>query len=89
MTILRMKSPTRLGVFGPGLVALALIVGGPASAEPVFSPAATATCVYEAYSTSPGLSGHGVLDCVGRATLACHMQETARQALKLEGWWGQ
>lgn len=183
MTILRIKPPARLGVFGPGLVALALIVGGPASAEPVFSPAATATCVDEAYAGSPGLSGHGVLDCVGRAsgacmmtpggdttvgmmacldgelrywdarlnaayaervaaaqaldaemmtlgsvapsvdeslramqrawipfrdasclyeqtqwmggtgggpaTLACHMQETARQALKLEGWWGQ
>ena len=21
--------------------------------------------------------------------MACHMQETARQTLKLEGWWGQ
>ena len=25
----------------------------------------------------------------GPATVACHMQETARQALKLEGWWSQ
>lgn len=25
----------------------------------------------------------------GPATLACHMHETARQALKLEGWWAQ
>jgi len=183
MTVFRMKSPPMPGLFGPGLLALALIAGGPASAEPVFSRAATATCVDEAYASSPGLSGHGVLDCVGRAagacmmtpggdttvgmmacldgelaywdarlnaayaeritaaealdaemrtlgsaapsiedslramqrawipfrdasclyeqaqwmggtgggpaTLACHMQETARQALKLEGWWGQ
>lgn len=183
MTIFRMKPTNRLGVFGRGFVALTMIVGGPASAEPVFAPAATATCVDEAYATSPGLSGHGVLDCIGRAagacmrapggdttlgmmacldgelgywdarlnaayaeriaaaqaldvemrtlgsaapsveeslramqrtwglfrdasclyeqaqwmggtgggpaTLACNMQETARQALKLEGWWGQ
>ena len=171
------------GIFGPGVLAAAVISGATAGAEPMFSPAATEACASEAYTTSPGLSGHAVLDCVGQAagacmmtsggdttvgmmacldgelaywdsrlnaayagriavareqdaemreigsaapsieeslramqrawipfrdasclyeqaqwmggtgggpaTLACHMQETARQALKLEGWWGQ
>jgi uncharacterized protein YecT (DUF1311 family) len=165
------------------ILAGGLVPGAPALAEPVFTPDATEACVSEAYATSPGLSGHAVLDCVGRAaaacmmtpggdttvgmvecldgelgywdgrlnaayaervaiakeqddemreigsaaasieeslramqrawisfrdasclyeqaqwmggtgggpaTMACHMQETARQALKLEGWWGQ
>jgi uncharacterized protein YecT (DUF1311 family) len=158
-------------------------MGTPLQAEPVFASDATESCVSEAYATSPGLSGHAVLDCAGRtaaacmmtpggdttigmvacleselaywdarlgaayaervtiareqdaelrelgssaasmeqslramqrawmsyrdasclyeqaqwmggtgggpATMACHMRETARQALKLEGWWGQ
>lgn len=170
-------------VLGLAILAGTLATEAPAMAEPVFSPDATETCVSEAYATSPALSGHAVLDCVGRAaaacmmtpggdttfgmiecldgelgywderlnatyaervaiakeqdaemrelgsavasieenlramhrswiafrdasclyeqaqwmggtgggpaTMACHMQETARQALKLEGWWGQ
>lgn len=170
-------------VLGPVILASTLAMGAPALAEPVFAPDATETCVGDAYATSPALSGHAVLDCVGRAaaacmitpggdttigmidcldgergywdgrlsaafagrvaiakeqdaemrelgsaaasieeslramhqawiafrnasclyeqaqwmggtgggpgTMACHMQETARQALKLEGWWGQ
>lgn len=173
---------------GDALLAAAALVGSlmmapSLQADPVFTPDATDTCVKEAYATSPGLSGHAVLDCVGRAaavcmmtpggdttigmmeclegergywdarlgaayadgmsiareqdtemrelgsaaasiaerlrdlqqawiafrnasclyeqaqwmggtgggpaTMACHMHETARQALKLEGWWGQ
>jgi uncharacterized protein YecT (DUF1311 family) len=183
MTILEARTTSMAGAFGVGMVALVLMSGGAASAEPVFSPDATEACVTEAHATAPGLSGHGVLDCVGRAagacmmtpggdttlgmmacldgelgywdarlnaayaariaaaqalddemrglgsaapsveeslrdmqrawipfrdaacryeqaqwmggtgggpaTLACHMHETARQALKLEGWWGQ
>jgi uncharacterized protein YecT (DUF1311 family) len=59
--------------FGPILVLAGLALSGPVQAEPVFSPEATETCVAEAYATSPGLSGHGVLDCVGRAAQACMM----------------
>jgi uncharacterized protein YecT (DUF1311 family) len=50
-----------------------LAMAGPTQAEPIFLPDATETCVSEAYATSPGLSGHGVLDCVGRAAGACMM----------------
>jgi len=48
-------------------------MAGPAQAEPVFAPDATEACVSEAYSTSPGLSGHAVLTCIGRAAAACMM----------------
>jgi uncharacterized protein YecT (DUF1311 family) len=48
-----------------------LAMAGPTQAEPVFAPDATKVCVSEAYSTSPGLSGHAVLNCVGRAVAAC------------------
>lgn len=50
-----------------------LAMGASALAEPVFAPDATDTCVSEAYTTSPALSGHAVLDCVGRAAAACMM----------------
>lgn len=53
--------------------AFALVAGGAASAEPIFSPGPTAVCVSEAEASSPGLGGHGVLDCVGRAAGACMM----------------
>lgn len=170
-------------MLGPAVLAVTLAMDAPVLAEPAFASDPTETCVSEAYATSPGLSGHAVLDCVGRAaaacmmtpggdttigmmecldgergywderlnasygervaiakeqdaemrelgstaasieeslramqrawiafrnasclyeqaqwmggsgggpsTMACHMQETARQALKLEGWWGQ
>ncbi|TCP58540.1 uncharacterized protein YecT (DUF1311 family) [Rhodovulum bhavnagarense] len=183
MTISITKTLAMKGILGPSVLAAGLIAGAAAGAEPVFTPTATEACVNEAYRTSPGLSGHAVLDCVGRAagacmmtpggdttvgmmvcldgelgywdarlnaayagriavareqdaemreigsaassieeslramqrawipfrdasclyeqaqwmggtgggpaTLACHMHETARQALKLEGWWGQ
>ena len=41
-----------------------------------------ASCLYEQAQWMGGTGG-------GPATLACHMHETARQALKLEGWWAQ
>jgi len=41
-----------------------------------------AACLYE---QAQWLGGSGA----GPATMACHMHETARQALKLEGWWAQ
>lgn len=41
-----------------------------------------ASCLYE---QAQWMGGTGS----GPATLACHMHETARQALKLEGWWAQ
>ena len=41
-----------------------------------------ATCLYEQAQWQGGTGG-------GPATLACHVHETARQALKLEGWWSQ
>lgn len=41
-----------------------------------------AACLYEQSQWMGGTGG-------GPATMACHMQETARQALKLEGWWQQ
>lgn len=56
-------------------VGAALLALWPAvlSADPVFSSAATETCVQAVEAGSPGLSGHGVLDCVGRAAQACMM----------------
>jgi len=41
-----------------------------------------AACRYEQAQWLGGTGG-------GPATLACHLHETARQALKLEGWWAQ
>lgn len=41
-----------------------------------------AACLYEQSLWQGGTGG-------GPATAGCHMQETARQALKLEGWWSQ
>jgi len=41
-----------------------------------------ASCLYEQAQWMGGTGG-------GPATQACHMHETARQALKLEGWWAQ
>jgi len=41
-----------------------------------------AACLYEQAQWLGGTGG-------GPATMACHMHETARQALKLEGWWSQ
>ncbi|MBK5927273.1 hypothetical protein CCR87_07970 [Rhodobaculum claviforme] len=61
------------GTLGPGLLVLSLASGAVVRAEPVFSPAATDSCVSAAYASSPGLSGHGVLDCIGRAAAACMM----------------
>lgn len=40
------------------------------------------SCLYEQAQWMGGTGG-------GPATMACHMHETARQALKLEGWWAQ
>lgn len=39
-------------------------------------------CLYEQAQWMGGTGG-------GPATLACHLRETARQTLLLEGWWGQ
>lgn len=41
-----------------------------------------AACLYEQAQWQGGTGG-------GPATVACHMNETARQTLKLEGWWSQ
>ncbi len=41
-----------------------------------------AVCLYEQAQWLGGTGG-------GPATMACHMHETARQALRLEGWWSQ
>jgi uncharacterized protein YecT (DUF1311 family) len=68
MTVLGGNAPAL-----PRLLVGVLISGGAAWAEPAFSPAATETCVSEAYAASPGFTGHGVLDCVGRAAGACMM----------------
>lgn len=48
-----------------------VVTGEPAKAAPIFKPDATESCVREAYESSPGLSGHAILDCVGRAAAAC------------------
>lgn len=48
-------------------------IGAPAQAQPEFMPDATEACIIEANATSPGLSGHSVLDCVGSAAAACMM----------------
>lgn len=41
-----------------------------------------ATCLHEQAQWRGGTGG-------GPATMACHMHETARQALRLEGWWAE
>ena len=41
-----------------------------------------AACLYEQAQWMGGTGG-------GPATLSCHMNQTAQQALKLEGWWAQ
>lgn len=41
-----------------------------------------AGCLYEQAQWFGGTGG-------GPATMACHMHETARQTLVLEGWWSQ
>ncbi|PZF78056.1 DUF1311 domain-containing protein [Aestuariivirga litoralis] len=41
-----------------------------------------AACLYEQVQWMGGSGG-------GPATAACRLQETARQALRLEGWWSQ
>jgi uncharacterized protein YecT (DUF1311 family) len=41
-----------------------------------------AACAYEQSQWMGGTGG-------GPATMDCHMQETARQALKLDGWWSR
>jgi len=41
-----------------------------------------AACLYEQSKWMGGTGG-------GPATMACQMEETARQALKLDGWWSQ
>ena len=63
----------RGAVLGLVILAGSLAMGASAMAEPVFAPDATETCVGEAYANTPGLSGHAVLDCVGRAAAACMM----------------
>ncbi len=60
-------------LLGPGLLALTVASAAELPAEPAFSPSATDGCVSEAVANSPGLGGHGVLDCVGRAAAACMM----------------
>jgi uncharacterized protein YecT (DUF1311 family) len=56
-----------------GLLVLTVASAAELSAEPVFSAAETDRCVSAAVATSPGLTGHSVLDCVGRAAAACMM----------------
>ncbi len=60
-------------LLGPGLLALTVASAAELPAEPAFSPSATDGCVSEAVANSPGLGGHGVLDCIGRAAAACMM----------------
>ena len=67
------QSSARVAALAVTVLAGGLAMAGPTQAEPVFSPDATEACVSEAYATSPGLSGHGVLDCVGLAAGACMM----------------
>jgi hypothetical protein len=60
MAISITKTLAMKGIVGPGVLAAAVISGGAAGAEPVFTPAATEACVNETYRTSPGLSGYAV-----------------------------
>ncbi|WP_439526053.1 lysozyme inhibitor LprI family protein [Roseovarius mucosus] len=64
-----------IGPFGhwAGQLAFALLLAssGAAQAEPVFLPDATLACTREAERLAPNLSGHAVLDCVGRSAQAC------------------
>lgn len=59
------------GILGLGLMVLALASGAELRAEPAFSGEPTESCVAEARAKSPGLAGHGVLDCVGHAAAEC------------------
>lgn len=68
-----MPMTSRFAALATTILAGSLTIGTPARADPVFTPDATDSCVSEAYRTSPGLSGHAILDCVGRAAAACMM----------------
>jgi uncharacterized protein YecT (DUF1311 family) len=67
------QGAARVAALAVTVLAGGLAMAGPTQADPVFAPDATEACVSEAYATSPGLSGHAVLDCVGRAAAACMM----------------
>ena len=69
------RAMARRDLRAPLLAGFVMLVAaaGAVLAEPVFSPATTETCVSEASATSPGLSGHAVLDCIGRSAAACMM----------------
>lgn len=59
-------------------LALTILAGSystiaPAQAEPVFAPGATESCVSQTSASSPSLSDHAVLDCIGRSAAACIM----------------
>lgn len=59
--------------FGLGLLALTIAFSAELRAEPLFTADATESCVTNAQANAQALSGHGVLDCVGRAAAACMM----------------
>lgn len=72
-TFSKEKRAVRVASLAVILLVGGLAMAGPIKAEPVFAPDATEACVSEAYATTPGLSGHAVLDCVSRAAGACMM----------------
>jgi len=78
MRVIRKLRGLQLTKLIAGVIALTVMIAGLAVAAPTQSGAAfavdeTDACVREAHATSPGLSNHGVLDCVGRAAAACMM----------------
>lgn len=72
-TRLQKRNNAKVAPLAVTVLAGSLVIAGPSQAEPVFAPDATEACVSEAYATSPGLSGHAVLGCAGRAAAACMM----------------
>ena len=55
----------------PILLALTTPAHSTTTPDPIYSPIPTTACVVAAASRSPSLSGHDVLDCVGRGAQAC------------------
>lgn len=65
------RNSSHASKFGIAVAGLLLVHATAGHGDPVFSPAATETCVSQAQAASKSLSGYAVLDCVGHAAQLC------------------
>lgn len=69
MIVLQIKKTITQACFA--MMGLILNQAAIAQSDPVFTSEVTNQCLVEAYQTSPSLSAHRVLDCVGLSAQAC------------------